>query len=433
MAAAVALFFLARLTQVGWVFLLDSVLWGALLLSAVLPRLTTMFLAAQRSLHAPATPGEGDQIEIQVTLRNRGFWPRFLLNLDYRCPPAEPERQLVRLFVAKLNGSGRASLTSSVELYLRGNHHLGPVFAESAAPFGLVRRRRRLTTAEPILVYPKFYSLDRLPLAEALSEAASHSRQSRSGLEPVGSRRYVYGDPRRHIHWRNTARMGQPMVKEFDDPSHSALHLVFDATQVWGEGRETTLEYAIKIVASAAFYAHGIRVPVLVAGGGIKEGGQEGGGETWPRLLRQLALVAPGDGDDLANTLTKLPPGSNVLVAAGLANASTVELLTRTATVHQRMVVVSLEGFGEEESGSPDDHVANAGAPLVLDPDALNLESLVSAGAAVVRCRSGQLTRALDALGRLESLGGATGHHTRQPVAPADPQTTAQARSTVKP
>ena len=57
MAAAVALFFLARLTQVGWVYLLDSVLWGALLLSVILPWLNTLFLAAQRALPAPPVPG----------------------------------------------------------------------------------------------------------------------------------------------------------------------------------------------------------------------------------------------------------------------------------------------------------------------------------------------------------------------------------------
>ena len=421
MAVALALFFLARLTQVGWVYLLDSVLWGALLLSVILPWLNTLFLAAQRSLPAPpvlgaeacpqAWPNEGGRIELQVTLQNRVFWPRFLLNLDYWCPPAEPGRQLIRIFVAKLNGSRRARLTSAVELHQRGNHLLGPVFAESSAPFGLVRRRRRLTPAEPLLVYPKVYPLARLPVADALAEGAARSKLSRLGLEPAGARRDVSGDPRRHIHWRNTARMGQPMVKEFDDPSQGALHLVFDATQVWGEGRETTLEYAIKIVASAAFYAHGIGVPVLVSGGGIKYAGHNnpGGGLSWPDLLRQLALVAPGDCDDLSKTLAELPPGSNVVVAAVLADASAVQSLARSAPYHQRMVVVSLEGFGEAKS---DNHPS---------PDR-EVEALRSAGAAVVRCRKGQLTRALDALGKVDTFGSAASRQTRQTVPPTVPQ-----------
>ena len=398
LAAAVALFFLARLTQVGWVYLLDSVLWGALLLSVILPWLNTLFLAGHRN---PPTftepiigaspsgwPAEGHQIDLEVVLRNRAFWPRFLLNLDHWCPPAEPERRLVRIFVAKLNGSRRMLLTSTVELHQRGNHMLGPVFAESSAPFGLVRRRRQLAPAEPLLVYPRVFPLTRLPVADALSEAAARSKQSRLGLDPAGARRYVSGDPRRHIHWRNTARVGQPMVKEFDDPSQSALHLVFDATQVRGEGRETTLEYAIKIVASAAAYANGIRVPVQISGGGV-EGDLRGDsvGSNWPEILRRLALVAPGDGDMLSKTLTRLPPGSNVVAAVCLEDATILREVAKIIPFHQRMVVVSLEGFGEEDSGI------------------FEIERLESAGAAVVRCRIGQLTRALESLSKSDTLG----------------------------
>ena len=55
LALAIALFFLARLTQVGWLYLLDSILWGALILSAILPWLATLFLSAQRSLQTPTS------------------------------------------------------------------------------------------------------------------------------------------------------------------------------------------------------------------------------------------------------------------------------------------------------------------------------------------------------------------------------------------
>ena len=72
LAAAVALFLLARLTQVGWLYLLDSVLWGALLLSAILPWLVTLFLVGRRRV-VPTTasegqpsPSEGDSVDIEV-------------------------------------------------------------------------------------------------------------------------------------------------------------------------------------------------------------------------------------------------------------------------------------------------------------------------------------------------------------------------------
>ncbi len=46
LAAAVVLFLLARLTQVGWLYLVDAVLWGIIALSAALPWLGIALLAA---------------------------------------------------------------------------------------------------------------------------------------------------------------------------------------------------------------------------------------------------------------------------------------------------------------------------------------------------------------------------------------------------
>ena len=49
--AAVLLFFLARLTGVGWLYLVDSVLWGVILFSALLPWLGVVRLEAQQEPH----------------------------------------------------------------------------------------------------------------------------------------------------------------------------------------------------------------------------------------------------------------------------------------------------------------------------------------------------------------------------------------------
>jgi uncharacterized protein (DUF58 family) len=108
--AAIAVFWLGRLTQVGWLYLIDAVLWGLILLSAILPWLGASFLSAHRKVEHTGTPGvtpegmtsgitserrsglsEGDPVEIQLTLQNRGFWPRFFINAHYSCPLAQPD------------------------------------------------------------------------------------------------------------------------------------------------------------------------------------------------------------------------------------------------------------------------------------------------------------------------------------------------------
>ena len=134
-------------------------------------------------------------------------------------------------------------------------------------------------------------------LVDGLSGEKVQAQKSRLGLETAGSRPYIPGDPRRHIHWRNTARTGRPMVREFEEPQDQTLHLLFDATQSWGEGPESSLEYSIKLIASVAFYARLHRVQFQVWGGTLSTGlgaaGPSTGGD-WQRLLKSLALVELG-------------------------------------------------------------------------------------------------------------------------------------------
>jgi uncharacterized protein (DUF58 family) len=459
---AILVFLLGRLTQVGWLYLVDAVLWGMLLISALLPWLGVAFLRAQRRLeyagasqHQPG-PSEGETVTINLALEGRAFWPRFFLGAQYHCPLAGPAERLRRFFIARLPGSGSVSLATNLSAYQRGMHQLGPVVVESAAPFGLFRRRVRLTPPQPVLVYPQIPKLRRLALVDELSQTAAQSRRSRVGVDTVGSRPYVPGDPRRHIHWRNTARAGRPMVRDLEDPQDQALHLLFDATQVWGEERDTTLEYAIKIIAGVADYARRHSVPVQVWGGGlqsqeaaigvgaIRESPLHSGpsqGIPWPRLLHGLALAAPGDGPSLARSLRQLPPGANALVVVSAGDLHGRQALRLTAPALRRLSVVWLEGFGEATplveavpwaGGIPANprveavpgiiEAVNARRPGQSNPradDSLQL-FLAQARGLLVRCRPGNL------LSALQSLEQAEGGLVPQTAAPAHPDNVAE-------
>ncbi len=400
--AAILVFFLARLTQVGWLYLVDSLLWGIILLSAFLPWLGVPFLEARRKLswegfgEGPVEgsngPAEGDPVQIDLSLRNRGFWPKFFLSLSYGCTLAPPEDRQFRFFVSKLAGSSELALSATVAAYQRGTHTLEPVVADASAPFGLFRRRARLDQTQQVLVYPRIYPLNRLYLIDGLAGESALAQKSRLGLETAGSRPYIPGDPRRHIHWRNTARTGRPMVREFEDPQDPTFHLLFDATQNWGEDRESSLEYSIKLVASVANYARLHRVPVQVWGGALGAGlyaelaaAGPPAGDHWQRLLRSLAVVEPGQGSRLPQSLGKLPAGSSALAVFSTGDRQSVRAMSLAGLNLNRLVVVALEGFGEPDSC-----------------DDL-LDELACAGGQVIRCRPGQLPQALTHLEGLEA------------------------------
>ena len=387
--AAILVFFLARLTQVGWLYLMDALLWGIVLLSAILPWLGIAFLDAQRKLtwgegsDGPAEgPAEGDEVEIGLSLRNRGFWPKFFLSLSYDCSLAPPEDRQFRFFISKLAGSSEFPLAATVAAYRRGLHSMEPVLADASAPFGLFRRRARLDHPQPVLVYPRIYPLNRLYMVDGLAGETIHAQKSRLGMETAGSRPYFPGDPRRHIHWRNTARMGRPMVREFEDPKDHTLHLLFDATQSWGEGRESSLEYSIKFVASVASYARTHRVPVQVWGGTLGTG--QPAQDDWQRTLKSLAMVELGQGPSLSQSLGRLPAGSTALAVCSVGDRQSARAMRLTGGNLNRLVVVALEEFGEPDSC--DDLLDELACPRVQ----------------VIRCRPGQLPQALKRLEGLE-------------------------------
>ena len=165
--SAVFAFLLARLTQVGWLYLFDAMLWGAVLVSVVLPWLAVPSLSVRRRVlrgvaSGPApSPSEGETVQVEVALNNGRAWPRYLLTLKYHCPLADPEHSETELYVPRLDTGPPALLTSAAECHRRGMFHFGPVTVESSAPFGLFRRRRRLQSPLSVLVYPRVYPLDR--------------------------------------------------------------------------------------------------------------------------------------------------------------------------------------------------------------------------------------------------------------------------------
>ncbi|MGH9276998.1 MAG: DUF58 domain-containing protein, partial [Acidimicrobiales bacterium] len=78
-------------------------------------------------------------------------------------------------------------------------------------------RRRRVPLARPLYVGPRT-----VPAAESFPEVFrtwgdGEARPAPSGDLVRGVRPYHPGDPRRRVHWRSTARVGELVVKEVDE------------------------------------------------------------------------------------------------------------------------------------------------------------------------------------------------------------------------
>ena len=366
--AAVVLFFLGSFTNVGWVRIVDAVLWGMLGLSLLLQWLSLTAVEAQRRLtrveHTDGGPSpmEDDAIEVEVALANRRFWPRFFISVSYDAPMESPESRWQRFFLANLKGHGTVRLASTAQCYRRGLHHFGPVIIDSQVPFGLFRRRKRKKTPLSVLVYPRVYPMKRLALAEGALGASDQPRRARTGQDVIGSRRYSPGDPLRHIHWRNTDRVRELIVKELEDTTERALTVAFDVRQSIGEGRETTLEYSIKLAATIGLYVMSLGESIRLVAGGLQ------GEWAYPEpFLRQLAMIEPAESPALSTLLqTEVGPSPAIAIVAAPDEREANELAESLARL-PRLAAVVLEGFGplHEQVGQAE-AIRRAGVPTVV-------------------------------------------------------------------
>jgi uncharacterized protein (DUF58 family) len=133
----------------------------------------------------------------------------------------------------------------------RGILRLTGVTLARPDPFGLFRALTTVPLPQTILILPKRYLLPAiaLPGAARYQEGgvalAAHVGQSE---EYVALRDYRHGDPMRHIHWRSWARVGKPVVKEFEDEFFVRHALVLDTFTE--DPHSEVFEEAVSIAAS---------------------------------------------------------------------------------------------------------------------------------------------------------------------------------------
>ena len=385
--AAIFTFLLARLTQVGWLYLLDALLWGTIFLSLAMPWLAVMSLSVRRRVvrieGRPGSlgPSEGDLVRVETGVQNTRVWPRYLLTVSWQCPLVQPEDSHLRYFLPHLGAADSMVLDSTLRCYRRGLYQFDPAHVESKGPFGLFRRRRSLPAALSVLVYPRIYPMQSLPLLDGTQGTGSRPRKVREGQEMASTRHYFPGDPLRSIHWRNTARTGKLMVKEYEDTQDNTLVITFSSSQDTGLGPDTTLEYSIKLAASVASYVQGRGAHVRVVTGDLS--GQE---MPWVSLLKELAMLKAGQGSGLPRLLDSLPPGARVLAIVSDQDLPGAGTLIQRAGRMSALAVVVLEGFGEP----------------ALETAGSTSEKLAAAGVAVTSCRPGSIEDALRALEQLD-------------------------------
>ncbi len=217
-------------------------------------------------------------------------------------------------FVAHVPIGGRSLARSQNAFVRRGIYPLGTVTLSTAFPFGLFQKERDLALPGEIIVWPRADRRVPMPVAGSgrravagspVPGAAGHRGEYRS------LRSYRVGDDPRDIHWRSSARLQDPVIREYDRDGAETRWICLDLR---GDPERDAGEVAIEVAASLAADAAAESRPfALIAGAHVVPPG-EGAGQ----LELVLDALARADVEPEAPfPAPPVDPGICVLVSVG--------------------------------------------------------------------------------------------------------------------
>lgn len=268
----------------------------------------------------------GDPLRIDYTLENpRGWTAALALELNDELVPVDrmvsgSERTSPRVFFARVAGQSRGRLRWQAPSPKRGKYKLNPIDLGTRSPFGLMERVVTYYEPAELLVYPTVGQLTRRwqIMQREATETKRGQRHDRTAnqQEYHGLRDYRPGDSPRWIHWRTSARMGKPMVKEFEQQHEQDVSILIDPwlprTKATAEQRET-LEEVIRFAATVCLEVcrhQGRRM--LLGWTGAAPGLRHGTASVklLHELLEQLAMMRASTEGQLSSLIDLLPPAS---------------------------------------------------------------------------------------------------------------------------
>lgn len=253
----VILFLVAWNRGIALLYGMFALILATLILAWVVPRWMLSGVSALR--HHPASAVEGDLVRVDLEIHNRSRLGRYMLEVWDHLPFAPKDFRQSMGFIPQIRRQTRVVLDVPCEL--RGEYLLGDLTLKTGFPFGVYSASRQIPTKQSsLLVYPALIEVGRFDYLgnDSLPAQGNHAiiRSGGSG-DTLGVREYRRGDSPRYIHWPSSAHHGQIMVRELEWVSTTQVTLLLDLNRasVFGEGKESTLEYAVRIAASLARHA----------------------------------------------------------------------------------------------------------------------------------------------------------------------------------
>jgi uncharacterized protein (DUF58 family) len=278
----------AALLLAGWLTA-DATLWhagwslaGVALLAFLALGAPIRGMTVERRL--PAQPCRaGDAAAVGLRLHLPRSWPFWYVAVTDDVPPAlgGPLRH------AAVPGRRRdLEWTTPLTAVPRGVHRWSRVTIEVGDPWGFIRRRRIVEAPAELEVWPRPQAAPWREPAGAGLERGGRPHRGLPTAEVSGVRRMQAGDAWTRVHWRTTARVGHPMIKQQEPAGRGPVTIVVEPPGRFRAAEyEEALSVAAGLVLRAARDGRAVRLRLLP---GDTVRGRLGG---VPRLMRALAAA----------------------------------------------------------------------------------------------------------------------------------------------
>ncbi|MCB1057247.1 MAG: DUF58 domain-containing protein [Acidobacteria bacterium] len=283
-------------------FMVLALMLGLLVVSGLVSRWNV------RSLHVELKPPAEIYARRPATLRfkvaNAARWlPRWLLlfSLDGHDRPR---------LIPYLPRRGRSRGELELLFPRRGIHRLEAAVVASLFPFGFFTKSQSYAVEQEVLVYPELFAASGHRPRDAGSAGEDGSDRRGRGFELHQLRPFRPGDDPRDIHWKQTAKVGQPIFVERQEEEGRRVSILFDngcSPLPEGPDRER-FEQLVSEAATAAcdFLDQGLDLELVTRGGRWPFGS---GRRQRYAVLEALALIepVPAEGEPLHGSDPRAP------------------------------------------------------------------------------------------------------------------------------
>lgn len=224
-----------------------------------------------------AAAGATRRASVRLESLRRAFDLEVALELDDRCVELAHVPML----------QGQRHLEAELPGLQRGVHPVRALLVTSTFPFGLLRLRRRLAVDASLVTFPA-PSRGGAEYTLAGGEEQQLAGTARSSTT-AGLRTHRRGDELRDVHWKASARRGEPVVREWEPEGGDEIELVLDR-----RCHDESFERALADAAAVVLAAVAAERPLTLRSQGVTLRATRAAGER-DQVLRWLAAAEPVD------------------------------------------------------------------------------------------------------------------------------------------